>query len=72
MVNTKKAAVITGRLIYPLNVGMPAYVAVSDGVLKTSTVLEIEEESPTTVYFETRNTLYTLHIIVDDTTEIIK
>ena len=71
MTNTKKTAEITGRLIYPLSVGMPAYVAVTDGVLKTSTVLEIEEESPTVVYFETKNTLYTLHIIGDDTTEII-
>lgn len=72
MGNLKKTAVVTGRLIYPINIGMPAYIAVSDGVMRTSTVLDVQEETPSLIYFETRNTLYTLHINEEDTTGIIR
>lgn len=61
--NRKKSLEITGRLIYPLEIGAVAFISEGDGMRRTSTVLSMENVSQTEVRFETLNTLYLLHLV---------
>ena len=54
----KKKVEVTGRLIYPLVVGMPAYIKEEDGILKTSRVVQVDEVTTAQASFETLNTNY--------------
>lgn len=57
----KKSAEITGRLRYPLVIGMPAYIKEGDGFLRTSCVVSVGDRTSSHVHFETKNTNYCLH-----------
>ena len=52
---------LSGILQAPVTVGIPAYIADSDGCIRTSTVMGIRSQTETQIVFETRNTVYTLH-----------
>ena len=54
----KKNAEVTGRLRYPIVIGMPAYIKEKDGVLRTSKVVSVQETTDAHVRFETVNTNY--------------
>ena len=58
----KKTIEITGRLLSPLTVGAPAFIAEPEGMRRTSTVLRMEQVSPEEVRFETHNTNYRLRL----------
>lgn len=53
---------ISGILQFPIAVGIPAYIAETDGVIRTSTVVKVYSRTPEKVVFETRNTIYTLNL----------
>lgn len=59
----KKTLVIKGTPIYPVAVGMSAFISEHDGVRRTSTVLKVQEISPAEIQFETRNTNYHLQLV---------
>lgn len=63
MSKIKPQVEITGTLAVPLTVGIPAYITESDGCIRTSTVLNIRTQTRATAVFETRNTIYTLHLM---------
>lgn len=58
----KKTLEITGRLIYPITIGEPAFIHEAEGIRRTSAVLSMEKMSQSEVNFETRNTKYLLHM----------
>lgn len=58
----KKTLEITGCLLCPIVVGESAFIRETDGMRRTSTVLQLEEMSQTEVRFETCNTNYLLHL----------
>lgn len=58
----KKELEITGRLLCPMAVGDSAYIFGTDGIRRTSRVLDMEEISPEEIRFETLNTNYRLHL----------
>ena len=57
----KKKAEVTGRLLYPLVVGMPAYIKEEDGILKTSRVVQVDNVTAAQASFETLNTNYCMY-----------
>jgi hypothetical protein len=63
MSKIKPQVEITGTLAFPLTVGISAYIAEADGCIRTSTVLNIRTQTRATAVFETRNTVYTLHLM---------
>lgn len=57
----KKELTITGKAVYPIEVGQYALIAESDGsTRRTSKVLSVSNEENGTTTFETENTLYHL------------
>lgn len=58
---TKKKAEVTGRLLYPLVIGMSAYIKEEDGILKTSRVVQVDNVTAAQASFETLNTNYCMH-----------
>ncbi|MBQ9839847.1 MAG: hypothetical protein IJO56_10225 [Oscillospiraceae bacterium] len=60
---SKKSLEIKGTPLYPVAVGMSAFISEHDGVRRTSTVLKVKEISPAEIQFETRNTNYRLHLV---------
>ena len=58
----KKTMEITGSLLYPIVIGKSAYIYETDGMRRTSVVLQLERISQTEVRFETCNTNYLLHL----------
>lgn len=63
MNSNKKNIEITGRPLFPITVGVSAFIYEADGMRRTSTVLSLEKISQTEVQFETRNTNYRLHVV---------
>lgn len=63
MKNCKKSLEITGSLIFPIEVGMSAFIQEGANTRKTTTVLSMENISPTEIRFETKNTNYLLHLL---------
>ena len=53
---------ITGSLIYPITVGVSAFIHEGEGIRRTSTVLSMEKMSQSEISFETQNTKYLLHM----------
>lgn len=58
----KKTTELTGYFLIPIEVGASAFIKVSDGMLRTSRVLNMQALSQTEVQFETLNTNYRLHL----------
>lgn len=61
MNSQKKNIEVTGRLIYPLTLGMPAYIKETDGVRRTSRVVSVKTVTPGMARFETLNTNYCMY-----------
>ena len=60
----KKTIQICGTVLEPLAVGRPAYIRESDGSYRrTTTVQSLESVSVDEIHFETKNTLYRLHLL---------
>lgn len=60
----KQTIRIRGNVIFPLEVGRPAWISEESGEYRiTSNVLNFEQLSPTEIRFETRNTFYILYLI---------
>lgn len=58
----KKNIEITGRLLFPMTVGLNAFISEEKGMRRTSTVLRMERVSAEEIQFETVNTNYRLHL----------
>lgn len=54
----KKEISINGRIAFPLQEGTRAVISTGDGLIYTSLVVEIIEESPEYACFETMNSVY--------------
>lgn len=63
MKNCKKHLEITGSLIFPIEVGMAAFIQEGAMIRRTSRVLSVDKLSPSEIQFETRNTNYLLHLL---------
>lgn len=58
----KKTQELNGYLLMPIEIGASAFIKVSDGMLRTSRVLNLQLLSQSEVQFETQNTNYRLHL----------
>lgn len=56
----KKAITVTGKLLYPIHVGSPAFIQESDGYRRTSTVCAVLSDTPQITVIETRNSVYSI------------
>jgi hypothetical protein len=63
MSNQKKKLEITGYLLYPIKIGEYAWIQEQNGVRRTTPVVRMERFTSSEVRFETRNTLYHLHLV---------
>lgn len=63
----KETREIDGCLLRPIEIGESAFIKVSDGMLRTSRVLQLQILSQSEVQFETQNTNYSLHIVKEAT-----
>lgn len=54
----KKEVSINGRIAFPLQEGARAVISTGEGLIYTSAVVEIIEESPEYACFETMNSVY--------------
>ena len=54
----KKEVSINGRIAFPLKEGVRAVISTGGGLIYTSLVVEIIEESPEYACFETMNSVY--------------
>ena len=60
----KKTIQICGTVLEPLAVGRPAYICEANGnYRRTTEVQSLESVSADEIRFETRNTLYRLHLL---------
>lgn len=60
----KQTIQICGNVVFPLEVGRPAWISEDNGGYRiTSNVQNFEQVSPTEIRFETRNTFYVLHLL---------
>lgn len=67
--NTQKKNIeITGSLLFPMTVGLNAFIAEAEGMRRTSTVLRMERVSAEEIQFETVNTNYRLHLATREVT----
>ena len=58
----KKTVHIDGKVAFPLEVGRNAIIYRGGDFLFTSLVVEIQEQRPDFVYFETMNSVYTVSL----------
>lgn len=58
----KKILEINGAPVFPVTVGIPAFISEHDGIRRTSRVLSVRKISQTEIRFETLNTNYLLHL----------
>ena len=56
----KKKISLTGRLLYPPEVGMPAMIQEFDGLRRTSSVCRVSAGKAQSLVIETQNTIYVL------------
>ena len=61
MDTNKSFTEITGRLILPLTLGMPAYIREGDGIRKTSPIVAVKSMTESMARFETKNTDYLMY-----------
>lgn len=58
----KLSKIISGSPVRPIVVGEPALIHKSDGLCRTTSVVEVRRVSASEIRFETRNTKYVLKI----------
>lgn len=58
----KISKIISGSPVQPIVVGEPALIHKSDGLCRTTSVVEVRRVSASEIRFETRNTKYVLRI----------
>lgn len=51
---------LTGKLLYPVHIGLPAYIQETDRYRRTSTVCAILADTQETTVIETRNSVYSI------------
>lgn len=51
---------LTGKLLYPVHIGLPAYIQERNGYLRTSTVCAVLSDTPKITVIETRNSVYSI------------
>lgn len=51
---------LTGKLLYPIHIGLPAYIQETDGYRRTSTVCAILADTQEATVIETRNSVYSI------------
>ncbi len=51
---------LTGKLLYPVHIGLPAYIQELDGYRRTSTVCAVLSDTPQVTVIETRNSVYSI------------
>lgn len=51
---------LTGKLLYPVHIGLPAYIQETDGYRRTSTVCAILADTQEATVIETRNSVYSI------------
>lgn len=56
----KKTIGITGRLLHPIEIGLPAWIQECGGVRRTSPVCTVVAEDAKQIVIETQNTIYVL------------
>ena len=66
-VKLKICKILTGAPVIPIVAGSPAIIYHHGHVTRTTAVVDVYRESVTEIWFETRNTVYTLKI---DSTDI--
>lgn len=49
---------LTGKLLYPVHIGLPAYIQETDGYRRTSAVCAILADTQEATVIETRNSVY--------------
>ena len=49
---------LTGKLLYPVHIGLPAYIQEPDGYRRTSAVCAILADTQEATVIETRNSVY--------------
>lgn len=54
----KKTVEISGHIVFPLKEGVSAYIACSQGIIQTSKVVSIKNETTEFAHFETMNSEY--------------
>lgn len=60
----KQTIQIRGNVVFPLEIGRPAWISEDNGgYRRTSNVQNFEQISPTEIRFETCNTFYVLHLL---------
>lgn len=60
----KQTIQIRGNVVFPLEIGRPAWISEDNGgYRRTSNVQNFEQISSTEIRFETRNTFYVLHLL---------
>ena len=56
----KEQISVTGKILYPIQVGAPAMIAEPDGYRRTSAVCAVISDTPKTIVIETRNSVYSI------------
>ena len=51
---------LTGKLLYPVHIGLPAYIQEPDGYQRTSAVCAILADTQEATVIETRNSVYSI------------
>lgn len=51
---------LIGKLLYPVHIGLPAYIQEADGYRRTSTVCAILADTQKVTVIETRNSVYSI------------
>lgn len=51
---------LTGKLLYPVHIGLPAYIQETDGYRRTSTVCAILADTQEATVIETRDSVYSI------------
>ena len=58
--SVKTEICLTGKLLYPVHIGLPAYIQEADGYRRTSTVCAILADTQKVTVIETRNSVYSI------------
>lgn len=65
MFKRKKKRTVTGKLMYPIEIGSKAVYDDGSNLIQTSVVERIYRQTKDKVSFETKNTRYVLHLKAD-------
>lgn len=65
MFKRKKKRTVTGKLMYPIEIGCKAVFDDGTNLIQTSAVKRIYRQTKDKVCFETNNTRYVLHLNTD-------